>query len=562
MSATPQRALQYDPGRFRALFAFKPTENTAEGRKNLTLAAATLLKELESDQLNKKPLNVLVAVSWELLDDSRRQLLKEEYSELPKGQHSDVLIQVAAETEDERTYARRLIQRVFKGSGEKVLEYYGGRHALSREAFGFAEVSLPQTTPPPSTTSAPPPRVPPVVPMSPAGQGASWLLFQRYVQEVDKFYAQDPEKQEAVIGRPRTPQPDPANPNATYEGTPGSHIALERKLNGTPSRLLRRSFSYESYDEEGLLFLACAKTAKELQSSLQGFGDDPLKHFVTPKECGLYVVPPNANWLTESKQVKALGAKRPPMEEIFYPEFPLVLYEVTPLTLQFFKRVFHAHKDNFDDRGKLREDLKLLTKGLAKLLYGASIPTNSPLFRFLSHAFEPDTSAPVASEVEREQETASAARVTSSFKNDLEGLSKERLEHNLTRQTEFLKAIGEGAKELAHATSAGDRLERARELVTQLDKSFDAKVQQQRERVRTELEQPQRIKKAYGSPQWLDKSGVELLSEMIVNDAETMSGRPKPEKADLESLVDLCEQAAAEARAINEFVGYYMTFVC
>jgi len=315
-----------------------------------------------------------------------------------------------------------------------------------------------------------------------------------------------------------------------------------------PSKLLRRSISYESFDEDGLLFLASAGTATALQDALKGFQDERLQQFVEQHEGGIYVVPPSSSWLLESKEVEAFGARRPPIEEIFYPKFPLVLYEVTPKTLKFFKRVFHAHKDHFDDRGELRADLKLLTKGLAKLLYGAAIPSNSPLFDFLEHAFAPDSSARVVREIESNpRQKAANQMVPGSFVKDLEGLSKARLKHDVARQAAFRhgKAKKEGADE-----------------VTKLDKSFDEEVREQRTRLRNQLAQAPLVKKAYGAPEWLDKSGVELLGEMIVNDAETMSGRLPAEKDELETLVDLCEEAAAEARAINDFVGYYMTFVC
>src|SRR6188768_2930293 len=98
MSVEPQRALQHDPGRFRAFFTFEPLEMSAEGRRNLNIAAATLLKEVESDQLKDKPLNVLVAVSWDQLNDNQRLALEREYAACTENQHSGVLIQVAAET--------------------------------------------------------------------------------------------------------------------------------------------------------------------------------------------------------------------------------------------------------------------------------------------------------------------------------------------------------------------------------------------------------------------------------------------------------------------------------
>jgi deferrochelatase/peroxidase EfeB len=552
MSVTPQRALSHDPGRFRALFTFDAVDADKGGRE-LLIAAATLLKELESAELRNKPLNVLVAVAHGLFaDHPDGQRLESEFVPLPRTNPAEtqpaLLIQVAAETEDERTYAKRLIRRVLGKSALLRDEYYGGRHALGREAFGYRE--LPPTPPKGDMAGAVEPVV--VVPTSAAVPGVAWLLYQRCVQKLDEFYAQTPIQQDSVVGRQRDPRPE-----QPYDAKANSHAAIQRKLNGDPLRpkLLRRSIGYTHYDEEGLLFLASAGSAQDLVDSLNALDGDRLQKFITLEENGLYVVPPSSEWLCPGQKLIALEQDRPLAEQIFYPRFPLVLYEVTPLTLKFFRRVFHAHKDHFDERGKLREDLKLMTKGLAKMLYGGTIPSDSSLFHFLKDIFVSDSSAAVAGEVEideavtelRSKETIDkradtthqgAPPAVETFRERLESISRRRLAHEINRR-------GRRGQDL----DGGDRL-------------FDAEVADERQRLQRDLREPGRIERAKRGAPWLARSARDLFSDMVVNDAETMSGRGQSDKDDLDTLIALCEAAADEARQINKSVGYYMTFMC
>jgi deferrochelatase/peroxidase EfeB len=524
---SPQRALHHDPGRFRALLTFDPIEDD-KGNRELLMAAATLLKELESDDLKDKPLKVLVAVAPELLAaHSAYEKLDAERLDIPPNDRAQakVLVQIAGETEDDRTYARRLVKRHLSPVARKTLELHGGRHTLSREAFGYRDGFVDQR---------------PQIPVSPTMPGVSWLLFRNCVQDVDGFYAKlDEAAQDAIIGRKRDPM------GADEPPVPNSHIDVSKKLNreGAPQgRLLRRSFSYGDYDVEGLAFLAVAAHPKHLADALTGFAGEKLKDFVALKEGGTFIVPPSADWLAQREKLPdGLRANRPRPEQPFFPSNPLLLYEMTPTSLEFFLKVFHAHKDNFDEDGALRPDLKLLGKALAKLLYGGRIPTGSLLFQLLEHLFVSDTS-------EKADNGDPMLPADRPLQDTLAKLAHQR--ETYERQEQAKRDRRDSGTVQAGLAPVSRR-------------TFDSSAAALRDRaVQGYLAHPDALVGATGGGSILGRTLGELVAQIIVEDRENMRARTAVEKAEIDTIIKLCEKAAAEARALNRRAGKYMTFIC
>jgi len=499
----PQRALAYGPGRFRALFTF-----TAKDSSKALLGAATLLAELEMPELSQKPLKVLVALRLGLLaQHSCYQKLQAEHLGL-YGDQADVLIQIAAETEDDRTYARRLVKRVLGAAVELREEYYGGRHMLNREAFGYKDM-------------APGPGAVPVS-QAVADGGVSWLLYQRCAQDVAAFYENLPAEadQDAVVGHGR---------NHVGQGdmpTPNSHIAVSRQHS---SSLLRRSFSQASYDEDNLLFIAAAAHPKVFEQALAAFkAQDPLGQHVALKDGGLFVVPPSSAWLAPGARLPALGSARPASEEPFYPSRPLVLYDMTPTTQEFFVQVFHHHKDGFDELGALREDIKLITRGFVKLVYGGRLPRSSLLYRLLDRAFVADASA-----------LARQKLATPEFKAALALLATKRIAF------EGEKLAGQGK------SSAG---------LAALEAKFEQETKAERALVRGFLTPLAKL--SLGDDDLSRATIEQLYAEVMLEDAENMSSLDATSLQEINEIAILCEKAATEGRGLNDVAGKYMTLIC
>jgi hypothetical protein len=521
----PQQALGFGPGRFRSLLTFDLLPGKVAD--DLRLAAATLLKEVESSDLADKPLKILVAVSLEVL--VKHPLYSElspefvslgQYDEQPKA-----LVQVAGETEDDRTYARRLVKRHLGPVAALRGELFGGRHTLSREPFGYRDAFLDEK---------------PAVPTSPVVPGLSWILFQDCLQDVEKFYRLDETAQNDVVGRVRDPKvADPGPPIRD------SHIDRARTLNhldGKRPRLLRRSFSYGSYEQEGLAFVAAGGRPEHFKEALTNFQRDRLKEYVTFRDGGIFVAPPSADWLAPGHTLSIrVGENRPRDEQPFYPENPLMLYEMTPSSLEFFIKVFHKHKDNFDENGALREDLKLLGKGLAKLLYGGRIPQRSLLFQLLEHLFVSDTSI-------KAEKALQATDRNEGYDQTVAKLAAQREQYERNERTkEGLRQSGGKDEQSLAATPRPE---------------FDDSVASLRARVASVLGQPAGLTGVLSDPALAGQSIGDLVTQVIVEDVETMRPLLAKEKYEMDHIIKLCIKAADEARALNAKAGKYMTFIC
>jgi len=121
--------------------------------------------------------------------------------------------------------------------------------------------------------------------------GATYLMYLRFEQHLERFAAQPVAAREAAMGQRLDGSPAAA---------PGSH--RERYL-GT-RELVRRGFPYRHRGSEGLAFVAASRGPDPLLGAWRHFGDDPLGRFVTPLSSGLYVAPPDPTWFLARAEAK------------------------------------------------------------------------------------------------------------------------------------------------------------------------------------------------------------------------------------------------------------------
>lgn len=201
----------------------------------------------------------------------------------------DLLIQVAAPEFESGLRLLRKAQRTLETFCWLDVELLGGRIGDGREAFGFRDgLHVP---------SADEIRRDAMISSGPAA-GASWLLYQRWVQDRERFLRLREPRQADIVGRwPDGEEKTGALPNA--------HVLLQRPGPGHLPRMVRRGFPFRSAGREGLCFVAASRSVRELRAALeQMIGDgqsssDAMLPYVVAVEGGVYVAPPDSRWLAE-----------------------------------------------------------------------------------------------------------------------------------------------------------------------------------------------------------------------------------------------------------------------
>ncbi len=169
-----------------------------------------------------------------------------------------MLIQVAAPKADARLHLLRIAQRTLEAFCFLDVELLGDRLSDGREAFGFKD-GLRAPTHEEIIRDA-------VIPEGPAA-GASWLLYQRWLQDVEAFGRLREPRQADVIGL----WPD----GAEKEAAPHDCHVLQQRLAAARSPLVRRGFPYRVRGREGLCFLAASRTPASFAYALDAmFGAD------------------------------------------------------------------------------------------------------------------------------------------------------------------------------------------------------------------------------------------------------------------------------------------------
>ncbi len=348
-----QNALKHGPRRYRELLTFTGKPEIARE------VAANLLEHLEQEEYSAV-LNVLVALPLAALPaQQREQFAREADSAAALDAGLALVVQIAAENADDVTFARRLVQFVVHDKLEIKDELRGDRRLLSRENFGFRDgVEWNEARRSEAKAAV-------------AGASAPWLLYQRCDQDVTGF----------------------PGDSKTRDAIKETHAASMKRLEGS---LLRRSFSFESWRNAGLAFLAVARSARELLAAHQAFAErDALRAHVTLDNAsrGLFVVPPTSAWLRA-------GAAAPERKTLpqwvldFRKKHAYEQYEVTPSTMEFMREAFAKNSKNLRDGDKLRSDIDLIGQGLAKMLLGHKLPKGSLSEQLLELMFGPRSRQP------------------------------------------------------------------------------------------------------------------------------------------------------------------------
>ncbi len=196
-----------------------------------------------------------------------------------------VLLQLSADTRERLLGALRRAQAVFAGLLTPEEELLGGRIGDGREPFGFKDsVRVPSDEDVRRTA---------VVPSGPLA-GASWLLYVRFHQHLERFARLRPREQEEVVGRTREGE-------EVARMREDSHLARARVTGAGPAHyLIRRGFPFRHAGEEGLAFVAASGDPLRFHRSLDallgvdGGPPDALLRYCAAVGGGLYLAPPHA----------------------------------------------------------------------------------------------------------------------------------------------------------------------------------------------------------------------------------------------------------------------------
>lgn len=310
MSVVPQEALLHGPGLLSGIQIWR---GVARMRPEDTRALCARILERLDDEARREGAQCLVALSTQALagHPAHAALVEERPADVlsskPRAARSrapvpalpppplattqgDVFLQIAAPDVECRLHLLRRAQRTLETFCWLDVELLGGRIGDGREAFGFKD-GLRAPTHEEVVRDA-------VIDEGPA-RGASWILYQRWHQDLEGFKRLREARQADVVGR----WPD----GAEKEGAPlDAHVRLQRAAaKGAP--LVRRGFPFRAGGREGLCFVAASRSARHFETALdammegEGGGPDALLPWVYTREGGVYVAPPDGDWLFEQE---------------------------------------------------------------------------------------------------------------------------------------------------------------------------------------------------------------------------------------------------------------------
>jgi putative iron-dependent peroxidase len=284
----PQEGLFHSSGAYSGLVLLRLHRN--EARSQLRPVLSSLHTELSGAEEVKAVLGLEPALIVPELRTSPPVLPREgPTARLPSTQ-AQVLVQLAADSRERLLWALRRTTALVSGVLALQEELLGGRIGVGREAFGFRDGLRPPSHEQVARTA--------LVPEGPL-QGASWLLYLRFQQDLQRFARLRPGAQERVVGRTHEGELLPSLPE-------DSHLARVRAA-GTEENtgFIRRGFPFRDNGEEGLAFLAAAATpslyprALDVLLGAREGPTDALFRYAHAVGGGLYLAP-SRDWFTPS----------------------------------------------------------------------------------------------------------------------------------------------------------------------------------------------------------------------------------------------------------------------
>jgi putative iron-dependent peroxidase len=284
----PQEGLFHSSGAYSALVILRLHRN--EARAQLRPVLSSLYTELSARERLKVVLGLEPVLVVPELHAAPLVLPREGATARLPSTQAQVLVQLAAEGREELLWALRRTTTLVSGVLTLQEELLGGRIGVGREAFGFRDGLLPPTREQVQRTA--------LVPEGPL-QGASWLLYLRFQQDLARFARLSPGAQERVVGRTHEGELLPSLPE-------DSHLARVRAA-GTweNTGFIRRGFPFRDKGEEGLAFLSAAATPSIYPRALDVLlgtprgPSDALLRYAQAVGGGLYLAP-SRDWFMPS----------------------------------------------------------------------------------------------------------------------------------------------------------------------------------------------------------------------------------------------------------------------
>lgn len=203
----------------------------------------------------------------------------------------DIFVQIAAPDADTRLYLLRKAQRTLETFCWLDVELLGARIGDGREPFGFRDGLRPPTRKEVLGHAT--------IPDGPA-RGASWILYQRWRQDRERFHLLREQRQADIIGR----WPDgEENPHALEN----AHVSVVGRA-AQRAPFVRRGFPFRAGGHEGLCFIAASRSPRHFETALEhmlghgGAAPDAMLPYAFAVEGGIYLAPPNADWLYMSER--------------------------------------------------------------------------------------------------------------------------------------------------------------------------------------------------------------------------------------------------------------------